>query len=190
MSSSKKRGSAPGRERSKDQRPRTVQREHKKYGGRQRGTPSAFSADYKKAVFEAAYRIGLDGNGKYGMVGYFMWLATSHAGAYILRLGALLQLAATETMLPEEPLPGVDEFNDRVRRYVELAEKNRTRPLSSKVTAVAGDWTGQDFPLAGLMHCAVERPNEFCKILVAGLLVASTKRPVRQRPQYGSRRRG
>jgi hypothetical protein len=50
------------------------------------------------------------------------------------------------------------------------------------------DWTR--FSACGPDALCRRTPNEFCKILVAGFLVASTKRPVRQRPQYGSRRRG
>ena len=47
---------------------------HKKLGGRKKGTPNALSADYVSAVLEAAYRVGRDGNGKDGFVGYLRWL--------------------------------------------------------------------------------------------------------------------
>ena len=53
-----KRGSAPGRARSEDQRPGSFKKGHKKRGGRQRGTPNKFSAEYKKDILEAANRIG------------------------------------------------------------------------------------------------------------------------------------
>jgi hypothetical protein len=45
-----KRGSAPGRARSEDQRPGSFKKSHKKRGGRQRGTPNKFSAEYKKDI--------------------------------------------------------------------------------------------------------------------------------------------
>ena len=53
-----KRGSAPGRARSEDQRPGSFKKGHKKRGGRQRGTPNKFSAEYKKHILEAATASG------------------------------------------------------------------------------------------------------------------------------------
>ena len=53
-----KRGSAPGRARSEDQRPGSFKKGHKKLGGRQRGTPSKFTAEYKNHILEAASRVG------------------------------------------------------------------------------------------------------------------------------------
>ena len=53
-----KRGSAPGRARSEDQRPGSFKKGHKKRGGRQRGTPNKFTAEFKKDILEAAHRIG------------------------------------------------------------------------------------------------------------------------------------
>ena len=65
-----KRGSAPDRARPAYLRPGSFKKGREKRGGRKRGTPNFFSADYKKAILEAAYRIGRDGNGKDGVVGY------------------------------------------------------------------------------------------------------------------------
>ena len=59
MASRFKRGSAPGRARSEDQRPGSFKKGHKKRGGRQRSTPNKFSAEYKKNILEAVYRIGV-----------------------------------------------------------------------------------------------------------------------------------
>ena len=73
-----KRGSAPGRERADDLRPGTFKSGHPKRGGRKRGTPNALFADYKRAIVEAAYRIGYDGNRKDGIVCYFRWIASRH----------------------------------------------------------------------------------------------------------------
>ena len=73
-----RRGSAPGRERPDYLRPSSFKPGHEKRGGRERGTPNAFSPDYKRAILEAAYRIGNDGNGKDGVVGYFAWVALRH----------------------------------------------------------------------------------------------------------------
>jgi hypothetical protein len=60
------RGTAPGRARPADDRPGSFKPGRRKQGGRKRGTPNLFSIDYKKAIIEAAYRVGHDGNGKDG----------------------------------------------------------------------------------------------------------------------------
>src|ERR1700719_346620 len=82
MSKPSTRGSAPGRAKSADQRPGSFKQGHEKRGGRKRGTPNFFSIDFKRAIFEAAYRIGKDGNGKNGFVGYFAWIAKQHHQIY------------------------------------------------------------------------------------------------------------
>ena len=64
------RGSAWGRAQPEHLRPGSFKRGHEKRGGRKRGTPNLLSVDYKKAILEAAYRIGYDGNGKNGVCGY------------------------------------------------------------------------------------------------------------------------
>jgi hypothetical protein len=72
------RGSAPGRAQPAYLRPGSFKQGHEKRGGRKRGTPNLLSIDYKKAILEAAYRIGQDGNGKNGVVGYLLWVAERH----------------------------------------------------------------------------------------------------------------
>ncbi len=69
------RGSAPDRARDSWQRPGSFKPGHKKLGGRKTGTPNRISADHKQAMREAIHRIGSDGNGKDGEVGYFKWVA-------------------------------------------------------------------------------------------------------------------
>jgi hypothetical protein len=68
-----RRGSAPDRAREKHRG--SFKKGHKKLGGRKRGTPNLIAYDLRKALLEAAYRIGYDGNGKDGCVGYFVWVA-------------------------------------------------------------------------------------------------------------------
>ena len=63
------RGSAPDRARSADRRPGSFKPGHEKRGGRKRGTPNLFTIDHKKAILEATYRIGQDGDGKDGVLG-------------------------------------------------------------------------------------------------------------------------
>ena len=63
MTNSFKRGSAPGRARSEDQRSGSFKKGRQKRGGRQRGTPNKFPAEYKNQILEAANRVGEDANG-------------------------------------------------------------------------------------------------------------------------------
>ena len=74
MTNPRKRGSAPDRARDAHLRPGSFKKGHRKLGGRKRGTPNAFSPDYKQAILEAAHRVGHDGNGEDGAVGYFSWV--------------------------------------------------------------------------------------------------------------------
>jgi hypothetical protein len=85
-----KRASAPGRQRDASKRPGTFKHGHEKLGGRKRGTPNVFSRDYKKAILEAGYRLGQDGNGKDGIVGYFSWVAHYYPRAYCKLLASVL----------------------------------------------------------------------------------------------------
>ena len=90
------RGSAPARARSAHLRPGSFKPGHEKRGGRKRGTPNLFTIDYKKAILEAAYRIGEDGNGKNGIVGYFSWVALRHPQIFSSLLMNLLPLEIAE----------------------------------------------------------------------------------------------
>jgi hypothetical protein len=65
------RGTAPGRTQLAHLRRGSFKPGHAKLGGRKRGTPNLVSPNYKRAIFEAAYRIGYDGNGKDDVIGYF-----------------------------------------------------------------------------------------------------------------------
>jgi hypothetical protein len=147
------RGSAPGRERDVDQLSGSFKKGHEKRGGRQRGAPNAFSPDYKKAILEAAYRVGYDGNGKHGLVGYFMWVALRNPGVYVgVLLSNLLTLQFSENGTPEEPRPSIEELNQSLRDCIGLTGKNPTkRQTVSAKSRATWDWTGQPFPVGSLM---------------------------------------
>ena len=170
MTNSTRRGSAPGRARDADQRPGGFKQGHEKRGGRKRGTPNFFSQDYKKAIFEAAYRVGYDGNGKDGLVGYLMWVALRDPESFIgILLIRLLWLQYPESNTQEGPRPTKDELNELVREHIGLTSKNRTRQTDAAEFWSPGDWTGKDFPVSSLMRLAVAYPKGFCKALAATL---------------------
>ena len=173
------RGSAPGRARDAYQRPRSFEHGHKKLAGRQRGTPNAFSADYKKAILEAAYRIGFDGNGRDGIVGYFKWLALYHIPAFAFLLGHILGLEALESMMTPSQLPTLEQLNERTRDLIEWENAN-PRPeecaYAQSEASLSAEWTGQKFPVSELMNIAVTAPNEFAKLMAGGFLRAAGKR--------------
>jgi hypothetical protein len=64
------RGSAPGRARDASERPGSFKPGHAKLGGRKKGTPNAISANYAWAMLRAAQRVGSDGIGTDGIIGY------------------------------------------------------------------------------------------------------------------------
>jgi hypothetical protein len=175
------RGSAPGRAQPASLRPGSFKQGHEKRGGRKRGTPNLLSIDYKKAILEAAYRIGHDGNGKDGALGYFSWVAQRHpriiAGVPLLKLARLENVVCDA---PEDLRRSIDELNNRVRDYIGPLGKN---PKSQAESEAPWGWTGQPFPVGSLMQLAVENPKEFCKLCVAAFLRPPTKR---RRPQLQS----
>ena len=107
-----KRGSAPGRARSEDQRPGSFKKGHKKRGGRQRGTPNKFSAEYKKHILEAANRVGMDANGTLGIVGYFRWIARRHPRILGGLLGSVMELQELEIGQPQQPRRTVEQLDE------------------------------------------------------------------------------
>jgi hypothetical protein len=112
-----KRGSAPDRAREASDRPGSFKKGRKKVGGRKKGTPNAFSADYKRAILEAAYRVGEDANGKLGIVGYLQWVAIHHPKAFCRLLGGVMELQELEVGMPEKPLPTVEERDEEAMAY-------------------------------------------------------------------------
>jgi hypothetical protein len=172
-----KRGSAPGRERADDLRPGTFKSGHPKRGGRKRGTPNALFADYKRAIVEAAYRIGYDGNRKDGIVGYFRWIASRHPEVFGgVLLTNILALEFAEDSLSERIYPTSEGLNEQARDFIRLVRKEPMKKQTVRTgSPSAWDWTGQDFPVSSLMHLAVVNPNAFCKLIAAGFLRPPSK---------------
>lgn len=171
------RGSAPGRAQPAHLRPGSFKEGHEKRGGRKRGTPNFFSIDYKKVILEAAYRIGEDGNGKNGVVGYLSWVAEYHPRIFCTLLINLLPLENAESDAPEEPRRTIEESNQRVRDYIGLTGKDRTKGQTVQVKSQSPwNWTGQPFPVGSLMQNAVENPKTFCTLLAAAFPQPPTRR--------------
>jgi hypothetical protein len=180
------RGSAPGRAQPAYLRPGSFEQGHEKRGGRKRGTPNLFSFDYKKGLFEAAYRIGEDGNGKDGLVGYFTWVAERHPPSYCMLLTNILVLENAESDTPEEPRWTIEEINQEVRDYIGFTGKNRATEQPVQVESeTPWAWTGQPFPVGFLMQLAVENPKAFCTLFAAAFLRPPTKRCGRATRQVG-----
>jgi hypothetical protein len=180
-------GTTPDRARPDYQRPGSFKNGNKKRGGRKRGTPNLFSTDYKKAIMEAAYRIGYDGNGKDGVYGYFLWVGQRHPTIFYTELWiSLLPLEEAETHTPKAPRLTRDELNESIRNYIGL-KSGAKKPMVQDESKSPGDWTGQPFPVAGLMQLAVANPRGFCKLFVAAFLRPPTKRQaaLRSRPPRG-----
>ena len=126
-----KRGSAPGRARSEDQRPGSFKRATKSAAGRQRGTPNKFSSEYKKQIFEAANRVGMDAAGTLGIIGYFRWIARRYPRIMGGLLGSVMELQELEIGQPQEPRRTAEQLNE-VAAYFGFGsnEKHSQNPLS------------------------------------------------------------
>ena len=172
------RGSAPDRARPADLRPGSFKPGDQKRGGRKRGTPNLFTIDYKKAILEAAYRIGQDGNGKDGVLGYFTWVAERHPRIFdTVLLGSLLSLEDADSNTPDEPRRTSEEINQSFPEYIGLTGKKRRKGQTAQVEPQSPqDWTGQDFPVGSLMQVTVQKPKAFCRLCVAAFLQPPTKR--------------
>lgn len=160
---------------------------HIKRGGRKRGAPNLFTPDYRKAILEAAYRIGYDGNGKDGVLGYMRWLCERHPEVCGLKLLAKLLEWDANTMATEpssygneldgEPRRTARELDEYFRNYIGLTKKNRTKKQNIQIDPNAPwSWTGQDWPVGPLMQWAVEKPKIFCKLIADAFLRPPTKR--------------
>jgi hypothetical protein len=173
-----KRGSAPNRAQPDYARSGSFKSGQQKRGGRKRGTPNFFSIDYKNAVIEAAWRIGEDGNGKDGIVGYFRWIFLHHTAVFIGQLASsILLLEFAERDAPEEPHRTMEEIDQHFRDCIGLTGKNRAETETGQAGSRSQwDWTGQPFPVGTLMQAAVKNPKEFCTLIAAALLRPPTKR--------------
>jgi hypothetical protein len=128
------RGSAPGRAQPAYLRPGSFKQGHEKRRGRKRGTPNLFSIDYKKPILEAAYRIGRDGNGKDGVVGYLSWVAEYHPRIFCSTLYMhLLAPGNAESDVSEEPRRTVEESIQSVRDYIGLTTRDLTKEQTVQV---------------------------------------------------------
>lgn len=150
MSNPFTRGSAPGRARDASERPGSFKPGHKKAGGRKKGTPNRISADFKSAVTAVADRVGMDGMGKGGVVGYFRYLARRYPEAYCKLLSRIIDI---EDVYPERLSRTADQLDADLRQSI------RT----------------DDQPFDELTVMAIKEPEAFCTA-IAALLPPPSKR--------------
>jgi len=151
------RGTAPDRARPDYLRPGSFKPGHKKSGGRRRGAPNLISLDYRKAIVEAAYRIGYDGNGKDGVIGYFAWLADYHEDIFWTELAvSLLPLEAGEstTSAPAKPSQDTKDPDEKItdpwtlsllEYFNRLCPPDQTETEASRRTLEEWDQWARDF---------------------------------------------
>ena len=72
---------------------------------------------------------------------------------------------------PEAPRRTIEEIDELLRDYIGLTGKNRAKGQTVE-SQPPWDWTGQPFPVGGLMHSAVKAPKAFCKLFVGVLATA------------------
>ena len=103
--------------------------------------------------------------------------ALRHPQIFCSLLMNLLPLEIAEGDAPEEPRRTIEESNQRVRDYIGLTGKDRTKGQTVQVESQSPwNWTGQPFPVGSLMQNAVENPKTFCTLLAAAFLQPPTRR--------------
>jgi len=124
------RGSAPARARDASQRPGSFKPGHKKVGGRKKGTPNRMSADYKQAVLAVADRVGMDGMGEGGLIGYLCHLAVYYPAAYCKLLCRVMDI---QEAYPEHLSGTAYQLNADPLQYNQRSED----PLIDELTIMA-----------------------------------------------------
>jgi hypothetical protein len=152
------RGSAPGRARDASQRPGSFKPGHKKVGGRKKGTPNRISAARKQAILAVADRIGMDGTGEGGLVGYTCYLTQQYPAAYCKLLSRIIDI---EEVYPERLSRTADQLDVEVRQPI------RTDRQPS-----------EDVLIEELTITALKEPEAFC----AALAPLLPRPPKRRRP--------
>jgi hypothetical protein len=143
---------------------------HEKLSGRRRGTQNVISADYKESLIEAAHRIGADGGGKGGLVGYFSWVATCHPKVYAsMLLGAVHALELAEAATPVRLRSTPEEIDGLIRDSIGKKSAQREAISDEDRSSAPWAWTGLGDPVGPLMDLAVRKPRTFCKLLAAVL---------------------
>src|SRR5277367_6346278 len=158
---------------------------HEKLGGRKRDTPNLLTADYKKLLLEAAYRIGSDGNGRDGVAGYFQWVGRYHYDVFLFQLFCrLVDLENYMGETPNEPRRTTEELNRSFCDYIGVSNTDPNAGPANAAPADLGrfdmvraarhrrgkssqqkwDWTGRNDEIGLLMQLAVEEPKIFCKL--------------------------
>jgi hypothetical protein len=163
MKNSFDRGNSPGRARDDLERHEGFKRGHKKFGGRKKGTPNAIPASYKRAMLEATHRLGSDGNGKDGGIGYFSWVAKQDLTVFYVDVWShLLEVEEYEAAMGvRSTCVTIDQVPPK-RRLL----KKRTKPFAW----LKGGDNAHESLVQDLMRIAVTRYKIFCKMIVAAFL--------------------
>jgi hypothetical protein len=157
------RGSAPGRARDASQRSGSFKPNHKPISGRKEGTPNKTPRATKQTLLEVADRVGSDGNGTDGVVGYFKWVAKCRPKTFLKLLARLLVLDTTENSLPDgaDETPTAFERNETLRK--DMTEFLRRRPPVDPSL------------FEDLVHLSVVAPESFAQMLGAAFLTPPSR---------------
>lgn len=168
------RGSALGRARDDTQRSGSFRPGHEKLGGRKRGTPNAISPDIKHLILRAATRVGFDGAGKDGLVGYLTWVAQYRPPIYAKMLSIVLVLDDVTNERVEKR--GIRELNEDIAEFLGSDQPGRYVYWPQFEYEIH-----EDDLLDILTNLAIMEPSTFCKLLGA-LLPRQRKQPASRFP--------
>jgi hypothetical protein len=164
MKSPFNRGSAPDRARDPWQRPGSFKPGHRKRGGRKKGTPNQISAETKKALLEAACRVGSDGNGTDGAVGYFTWLGKRYPDFFYTEM-------MMRWLMYEEYELAVFGHTNRANQTTSFELSKGVRKMSDlNLSWLRGRPNPQARLVEDLMVTAVQAPKTFAQMFCAACL--------------------
>ncbi len=101
---------------------------HKKVGGRKKGVPNKVPGSVKKAMVDGAARIGLDGNGFGGLVGFVIRVGILQPEALMRSLIRLLSAELRSKPTVAYTIDPSKLTEEELATYLRLAEKCKRPP--------------------------------------------------------------
>ena len=116
---------------------------HKKWGGRQKGTPNKFTSDVKAALIEATNLAG----GKLGMVGYFLQQAKANPKVYLGLLQDCLPKEVTASINGSvSHIHSTMTAKEAIETYSQMINATGQQLIEAKLKEITKEEEGDDGP--------------------------------------------
>ncbi len=141
--------------------------------GRPKGPGDVFSPALRYGLVATAHRIGFDGTGRDGVIGYFAWLALYRPEIYATEIlpGLLRSQRGPSASRPRRGHAA--RINRAIAAWLWLAPPPRTagagRPPDPEETKAAARLGGPT-DVGNLLHAALRAPRKFCRLWAAAFM--------------------